>query len=307
VKKIEILGLETVPRIKKGDDLAKIVFDCCSEEIGGLDNGDVIVLTAKIASKALGLTRRLSDVKPGKNAAAISAKTGKDARWLQMIFDEGHELAAILPLRETVEGHIMASGNNHARSTELVEHEQAICITVDEAGRFHTCDAGIDGSNLPEDLVSLMPKDPDEVAARIRDRLEKLSGKKLAVLLSDTQIIPFGTIDLAIGSAGIEPRTKLFGEPDLFGKPKFGGLDLTVYEMAGACAMLFGQSGAGVPAAVIRGCRYEASETANVGNTLWPPAGSGGFARIIRRSMRATAEAHGLKNRILLKLASRFI
>jgi coenzyme F420-0:L-glutamate ligase/coenzyme F420-1:gamma-L-glutamate ligase len=307
MKKVEILGLETIPRIEAGDDLAEIITRCSEEEIGGLEDGDVVVLTCKITSKAAGLTRRLGEVEPGKRALAISRKTGKDARWLQMILDEGHTMLAILPLKGIVEGHIMDSGTDRARSAELVEHEQAVCVTMDAGGRVHTCDAGIDGSNLPGDLVSTMPTDPDAAAASLRQTLQERTGKKLAVILSDTQIIPFGTMDLAIGSAGIEPRTRMFGKPDMFGRPKFGGIELIAYEMTAACALLFGQTASGIPAAVIRGCDYRESETANIGNTLWPRPGEGGFAEIIRRTLRSTAAARPLKARILLRIASWFV
>jgi len=307
MKKVEILGLQTIPRIEAGDDLAEIVARCCDNEIGGLEDGDVVVVTCKIASKAAGLTRRLGRVKPGKRALAISRKTGKDARWLQMILDEGHTIVAILPLKGIVEKNIMDSGSDPARSAGLVKHERAVCVTMDPSGRFHTCDAGIDGSNMPGDTVSLMPKNPDATAASLRDELQKRTGKKLAVLLSDTQIIPFGTMDLAIGSAGIDPRARMFGRPDIFNKPKFGGIDLVAYEMTAASALLFGQTGSGIPVAVIRGCDYQASETANVGNTLWPRPGEAGFADIIARTLRASAATRGPRTRILLRIASWFV
>ncbi len=99
MKKIEVLGLQSVPEIKQGDNLAEIIVKCADSEIGGLQEKDIVVLTSKIVSKAAGLTKKLSEVKPGKKALAISRKTGKDAKWLQMIFDEGHKILAIMPLK----------------------------------------------------------------------------------------------------------------------------------------------------------------------------------------------------------------
>ena len=93
-----------------------------------------------------------------------------------------------------------------------------------------------------------MPEDPDRAAKEIREELKKLTGLELAVILGDTEMIPFGTIDLAVGSSGIAPVSREFGQKDLFGKPKFGGMDLTAHELCSASALVFGQVGAGIPA-----------------------------------------------------------
>lgn len=78
----------------------------------------------------------------------------------------------------------------------------------------------------------MLPEDPDAEARKVREQIQKLSGKRVAVILADTEMIPFGTIDVAVGSSGIEPISKKFGQKDLFGKPKFGGVDLVAYELA---------------------------------------------------------------------------
>ena len=307
MKKIEILGLQTIPEIKQGDSLAEIIIRCADAEIGGLKDKDIIVLTSKIVSKAAGRTRKLSEVKPGKRALAISRRTGKDAKWLQMIFDEGHKILAIIPIKGVVEQHIINASEDTERSRQLCEHEQALCITKGKDGKIHTCDAGIDGSNHPAGVVGLLPADPDREARKIREQIRKLSGKRLAVVLADTEIMPFGTMDFAVGSSGIEPRAKKFGQVDLFGKPKFGGMDLVAFELTSASAIVFGQTGASIPVAVIRGCEYEINETENISNTLCPVPGYTGMAKAIKATMRATAYAGGLKHRLLLQIASWFI
>ncbi len=308
MKKIEVLGLQSVPEIKPGDNLPEIIVRCAENEIGGLKEKDIVILTSKIVSKADGLLLRMSDVKPGPKALWISKKTGKDAQWLQMIFDEGDEILAILPLKGIVERQIMAaSGGDDECTKELVEHEQALCITMGKDGRVHTCDAGIDGSNHGPGILSRLPKDPDESAKKVREQIQKLIGKKLAVILADTEVIPFGTIDLAVGSSGISPRAKMFGKKDLFGKPKFGGIDLVAYELTAASALVFGQINAGIPVAIIRGYEYEINETENIANTLLPQGDGGGIREIIKSTMRATSYACGWNKRLLLRIASWFI
>ena len=91
--------MQTIPEVQQGNNLAEIIVNSANSEIGGLQDKDIIVLTSKIVSKAAGLIKKLSEVKPGKKALAISRKTGKDPKWLQMIFDKRHKILAIMPLK----------------------------------------------------------------------------------------------------------------------------------------------------------------------------------------------------------------
>ena len=307
MKKIEVLGLQTIPKIKQGDNLAQMVADCAEQEIGGLQKKDIVVLTSKIVSKAQGRVRRMSDVVPGEKAVYISQKTGKDAQWLQMIFDEDNEILAIMPLKGVIEKHIFGASDDAAVTNELVEHEQALCITLGKDGRLHTCDAGIDGSNHEKGVVSLLPEDPDQAAKDIRQELQKITGRKLAVILADTEMIPFGTMDFAVGSSGIAPVSKQFGHKDIFGKPKFGGMDLTAHEMCSASALVFGQTGAGIPVSIIRGYEYEINETANVANTMLLGNAGDGAGQAIKETIKATSYTKPALKRLLMQIASRFM
>jgi coenzyme F420-0:L-glutamate ligase/coenzyme F420-1:gamma-L-glutamate ligase len=306
MKKIEVLGLQAIPKIKQGDKLAEIIASAAEQEIGGLLKNDIVIITSKIVSKAQGRLRRIADVVPGEKALYISQKTGKDPVWLQMIFDEGDEILAIVPLKGIVEKHIINASQDTGISEDLVSHKQAICITLDRSGRLHTCDASIDSSNHEKGIVSLLPEDPDQAARDIRERLQKITGKKLAVILADTEIIPFGTMDFAIGSSGIDPVSKQFGQKDIFDKPKFGGIDLTAHELCAASALVFGQTDAGTPVAVIRGYDFQINETANVANTMLAGA-SGGFGNAIKQTLIATSWTKPFFKRLLLKLASWFV
>ena len=304
MKKIEVLGLQTIPDIKQGDDLPEIIVKSAGDEIGGLQAKDIVVITSKVVSKTLGRTRRLSEVAPGKKALAISARTGKDAKWLQMIFDEGHKILAIVPLKGVLKQHIINASQDSESGRALVEHEHALCITKGRDGRIHTCDSGIDSSNHPAGVVSLLPENPDAEAKKLRLQIQKLGGKQVSVILADTEMIPFGTMDFAVGSSGIETIAKQFSREDLFGRPKFGGIDLIAYELTSASALLFGQVGAGIPVVIIRNYEYEINETDNISNTILPRVEGNDITGAIKATVRATACAHGLKTRLLLKIAS---
>jgi coenzyme F420-0:L-glutamate ligase/coenzyme F420-1:gamma-L-glutamate ligase len=307
MKKIEILGLQAVPEIKAGDNLAQIICDCAKNENVGINEKDIFVLTSKIVSKALGLTRKKADVKVSKKAAKISKRTGKDPIWVQMILDAGHKIIAVIPLEGAITKYIVNGSTDAESSQRLCDNEKCIFITKSKTGSIHTCDAGIDGSNHPAGVVSLLPERPDDEARKIREQIQKLSGKQVAVILADTEMIPFGTMDFAVGSSGIEPVSKMFGDKDLFGKPKFGGIDLTVHELTAASTLVFGQTAGGIAAAVIRGCEYQISETANIANSLASKPGSTDVTNIIKVTLRATAHAKNLKSRLLLRIASWFV
>ncbi len=304
MKKFEVFGLQTLPEIQPGDNLPQIIIDCAGNEIGGLQAGDILILTSKIISKAMGLLKKKSDVKVTKSALAVSKRTGKDPVWVQMVMDEGHEIVAVIPLNGIFREHVMHSSQDTQCSNKLCEYEQCLLITISPGGTLHTCDAGIDGSNHPEGVVSFMPPEPDEVAEAVREEIKTSTGKEVAVILADTELMPFGTMDFAVGSSGIEPRGKEFGRNDNFGRPKFGGMDLTAHELAAAAALQFGQTNAGIPAAVIRGYQYNISNTENITNTLWPKGDKEQTRRAIKEIMRATAGARSLRQRLLLKIAS---
>jgi coenzyme F420-0:L-glutamate ligase/coenzyme F420-1:gamma-L-glutamate ligase len=308
MKKIEILGLQTVPEIRAGDDLAKIICDCAKNENVGINEKDIIVLTSKIVSKALGLIRKKSDVKVSKKALKISKKTGKDPVWVQMILDAGHQIVAVLPLEGAITKYVVNGSTDTESSQRLCDNEKCLFITRSKSGSIHTCDAGIDGSNHPAGIVSLFPENPDGEALKIRKEIEKIAGKNIAVVLADTELIPYGTIDIAVGSSGVNPCSIMFGKKDKFGKPKFGGIDLVGLELTAASALLFGQTDSGIPVTIIRGYDYQFDEKKNVSNTLRFAGDEKDISQIVRGVMRTTSYAvDGFSRKLLLRIGSWFV
>lgn len=297
MKKVEILGLGTVPDIKSGDKLGEIIVGCAEDEVGGIKERDIIVVTSKVVSKAENRVTTLSEVKPSKKALRLSRKTGKAASKIQLILDDGQEIVAVIPLSGLAEKYVIRSTKRPDQARQLLDKESCILVTRDGGGRVHTYDGGIDSSNHPEGVVSLPPFDPDRSAGEIRDEIKRLTGKEVAVLIADTEIVPFGSIDLATGCSGIEPITKRFGEPDRFGKPKFGGMDIIAYELTAAAALLFGQTDEGIPVAIIRGLDYAPNDKENVLNTL--AADRHQLRRAIGSAIKATANIGDFKDQML--------
>jgi coenzyme F420-0:L-glutamate ligase/coenzyme F420-1:gamma-L-glutamate ligase len=308
MKKIEIIGLQTIPEIKAGDNLPQIICDCAKNENVGINEKDIVVLTSKIVSKTLGLTRKKLDVKISKKALKISKKTGKDPVWVQMIFDAGHEVVAVIPLGGVITDYIAATSGDAQTSRRLCDSEKCLFVTKGPTGHIHTCDAGIDGSNHPEGIVSLFPNNPDDEALKVRKELQKITGKNIAVILADTELVPYGTIDTPVGSSGIDPCPMVFGKKDKFGRPKFGGADLVGLELTAASALLFGQTDAGIPVTIIRGYDYQFDETKNISSAPHYSGNKKEFYQIIRGAMKATSYVvKGIGKKFLLRIVSWFI
>ena len=308
MKKIEIIGLQTIPEIKAGNNLAQIICDCAKNENAGINEKDIIVLTSKIVSKALGLTRKKSDVKISEKAMKLAKKTGKDPIWVQMISDAGHKVIAILPLGGVITKYVISASTDAETSQKLCDNEKCLFITKSPTGSIHTCDAGIDGSNHPEGIVSLFPENPDGEALKIRKEIQKISGKNVAVVLADTELVPYGTIDTAVGSSGINPCSVMFGKKDKFGKSKFGGVDLVGIELTAASALLFGQTDAGIPATIIRGYEYQFDETKNISNTMRFAGEEKDIMQIVHGTMKLTSYAiEDFGKKLLLRVGSWFV
>ena len=82
------------------------------------------------------------------------------------------------------------------------------------------------------------------------------------MVISDTESNTsgkLGTIDVAVGASGIKPVTPHFASKEIYGRPKFGGIDITADEVASTAALLMGQVNEEIPAVIIRGLKYERS------------------------------------------------
>jgi coenzyme F420-0:L-glutamate ligase/coenzyme F420-1:gamma-L-glutamate ligase len=128
---------------------------------------------------------------------------------------------------------------------------------------FICASAGVDSSNAPAaNTVVLLPEDPDASAQHIRARLHELTGRTVAVLITDSFGRPWrqGTIDVALGAAGLEVMRDLRGTRDSVGYELHATMIATADELASAAELVMGKVD-GIPAAVIRGL-----EVAGAGN-----------------------------------------
>lgn len=276
-----VIGLR-LPEVKFGDDIADLIVEA-SREIGGLQDNDVVVVTSKVISKAKGYMISLDKVKPSRKAFRIARVTRKDPKLVQAILDHSEKIVAIIPVAEA-----LRESDFHRRfsrypevALKVIEKDPTILLVETCKGELLT-DAGIDSSNVPPGYLSYPPPDPDKEAREIREKIKRKTGKRVAVVITDTEftISRFGSVDIAIGVSGLDPIDRNFASPDLYGKPKYGGVDLIADEIAAAAALLMKQAAEKIPVAIVRGLDYDKREV-SIKDILIP-------SRIIRKTLIKT-------------------
>jgi coenzyme F420-0:L-glutamate ligase/coenzyme F420-1:gamma-L-glutamate ligase len=241
MRRLEVLPVEGIPEVRPGDDLAGLVARAVGEN---LRRGDVLVVTHKIVSKAEGRLVDLRAVEPSALAKGFAARYGRDPRQIEVVLGE---------------------------SRRLVRMERGLIIAETHQG-FVCANAGVDASNVPgDDMVCLLPVDPDASAARLRDALADRTGSDLAVIVSDSfgRAWREGITDVAIGVAGMEPLADYRGETDPHGFPLAASILAVADELAAAAELVMGKT-ARIPVAIIRGYPYEPA--AGTGRALIMPA-----------------------------------
>ncbi len=226
---ISLIGVAALPMVRQGDDLVALIVDALAAQATPLCDDDVVVVTSKIVSKAEGRFVDLGTVTPSSRARTLAAATDKDPRLVELVLRESTAISRARP------------GNL------IVRHRLGFTSSV----------AGIDHSNVGagDDLVLLLPADPDASAARLREGLELASGRRLSVVLSDTHGRPFrrGNIGMAIGVAGLPALLDLRGEVDLFGHV-LKATEVPLADMVAAAAgLIAGETVERLPVVVLRG------------------------------------------------------
>jgi coenzyme F420-0:L-glutamate ligase/coenzyme F420-1:gamma-L-glutamate ligase len=134
-------------------------------------------------------------------------------------------------------------------------------MIVETQHGFICANAGVDQSNVGEKQVTLLPKDPDGSARRIREEIQKHSGKTPGIIISDSfgRTWRVGTVDVAVGIAGIKPVKDERGLKDRHGYLLKAAVAAVADEIAAAAELVMGKT-AGVPVVVVRGCELEREE-----------------------------------------------
>jgi coenzyme F420-0:L-glutamate ligase/coenzyme F420-1:gamma-L-glutamate ligase len=141
--------------------------------------------------------------------------------------------------------------------------ENGLVITETPHG-FVCANGGIDASNVGPrsgDIVTLLPRDPDASAERIRAAVRERLGHDLPVIVSDSFGRPwrFGIVDVAIGVSGLLPLDDLRGTPDADGRVMKSTVRAVADEIASAGELVLGKT-ARRPIALVRGATFRRGE-----------------------------------------------
>jgi coenzyme F420-0:L-glutamate ligase/coenzyme F420-1:gamma-L-glutamate ligase len=240
VKRIELIGVEGLPEVGPQDDLGLLI----SERAEFLA-GDIVVVAQKIVSKSEGRLIKLADVTAGDDAVRIAERliAKPDPRMVQVVLDE---------------------------SVRVLRSERTL-ITETRHG-FVSANAGVDHSNVGgQDLVALLPVDPDASARRLRSRLRELTGVEVGVIVSDTFGRPWrlGIVNVALGVAGIPALNDLRGTVDDAGQPLTATVLAVADEIAASAGLVMGKT-ARTPVVIVRGLQLQGSGSGR--DLIRPPA-----------------------------------
>jgi len=262
---LRAIGVEGLPEIEEGMALGELIAARAE-----LRNGDVLVISQKIVSKAEGRVRRLSSAIPGAEARKLAAVLGKDPALVELILDE---------------------------SKEVLRAERGVLITETHHG-FVCANAGIDTSNLPEEgTACLLPEDPDASARRIRAEIIGAGGGEpgvdlsrqkrgvsgeahprlpptVALVIADSfgRAWRLGQSEVAIGCSGLQALDDWRGRNDAHGR-ELEATQIAVADEAAAAADLIRAKDSRTPAVVLRGLdRFVTSEDGPGAAALRRPA-----------------------------------
>lgn len=234
---VAILPVNGIPELHPGDDLNAILGDAL-EQSGGLQDGDVVVVTHKVVSKAEGALVDLTTVEPSPFANKWADAWGKDARQVEVVLQQAKRIVR------------MHNGLIVAES-----HHGFICAN-----------AGVDASNADVDKVVLLPKDPDASAVAIREALisrffADQPDARLGVVITDSFGRPWrnGIVNVAIGVAGISPLNDYRGQHDPAGYELRATVLAVADELAGAAELVMHKTHR-VPVAVIRNYEWSGED-----------------------------------------------
>jgi coenzyme F420-0:L-glutamate ligase/coenzyme F420-1:gamma-L-glutamate ligase len=236
--RVEIVALDGIPEIAPGHDLAAILVAAIERTPGVLPllADDVLVVTQKAVSKAENAIVDLTTIEPRPEAVAFAERWDRDPRQIEVVLREARR---------------------------VVRMEHGVLITETPHG-FVCANGGVDASNVGPasgQIVTLLPKDPDASARRIREVVAARFGADVPVIVSDSFGRPWrwGITDVAIGVSGLEPIEDLRGTPDADGRVMRSTIRASADEIASAAELAFGKTG-GRPAAIVRGAHPRRGE-----------------------------------------------
>jgi coenzyme F420-0:L-glutamate ligase/coenzyme F420-1:gamma-L-glutamate ligase len=233
-EEVRIIPVRGIGEVHPGDDLAATILTALERQDQPLADGDVLVVTQKIVSKAEGRIVDPQEITPSPFARVIAQQGIKDAGYYEIVLGE---------------------------SRRIVKMDRGVLVTETHHGLI-CANAGVDESNVAGGrAVTLLPVDSDRSAAALRTVLLQRVGVAVAVIISDTFGRPWreGQVNIAIGVAGLAPLADYTGQPDGYGYTMHASIIAVADELASAAELVMGKIDA-VPVAIIRGYGFTPAE-----------------------------------------------
>lgn len=207
------------------EDLVEAALEALKKQNLQLDDNDVLAVTSKAIAYAEGRLINLHYVKPSNKAMAFARQFSLEPEFAELMLREA----------EKIYGGV----------------EKAV-LTLKKG--ILTPNAGIDSKNAPEGHVILWPVNPQNWAKKIREEIKERTGKKIAVLIVDSSLVPLrrGTMGLALAVAGFKPVRDLRGKMDLFGKKIRITQHAVADNLASAAHILMGEDAEKIPIVLIK-------------------------------------------------------
>jgi coenzyme F420-0:L-glutamate ligase/coenzyme F420-1:gamma-L-glutamate ligase len=223
---VHILPVVGMGEVEPNSDLAAAIGAALAAQGTPLEDGDILVVTQKVVSKAESCVVHLNEIEPSALASEWAARWQKDARVVELV------------LRQ---------------SRRIVRMDRGVIISETHHGLV-CANAGVDCSNVGGDRATLLPPDPDASAERLRAALSQASGAQIGVVISDTfgRAWREGQTNIAIGAAGVEVLRHFEGQLDPTGYELRVTMLATADELASAAELVMGKVD-GVPVALVRG------------------------------------------------------
>jgi coenzyme F420-0:L-glutamate ligase/coenzyme F420-1:gamma-L-glutamate ligase len=238
---LQIFGIPDIPEIVEGVDLADVIVEAAAAASTPLQDGDIVVVTSKIVSKAEGRIVELADVSPSPFAVQWSTEWDKDPAVTEIVLREAKRVVRQL-------GPVLITETRHG---------------------FVCANSGVDQSSSgAAGRVVVLPDDPDASARNIRSALARHE-IDAAVIISDTfgRAWREGQTDIAIGIAGMQAIRSYIGQFDPHGHEFKVQAVCLADELAGAAELVKGNISR-MPVGVIRGYAWEPDDTATIAPVL---------------------------------------
>jgi len=228
---LELFSIPDIPEIKKGDDLAGIILKSAKRGHITIEDGDILVVTQKIVSKAEGRVFSKDSIDTTPFAEKLAKYTGHDPEYMELVLRSSKRIVRMadgLVISQTHHGFVMAN-------------------------------SGVDSSNSGgKDRIVTLPEKPDKSAQQIKKSIEASTGKKIAVIISDTFGRPWrnGQVNMAVGIAGLNPIVDYRGQKDNDGRMMKATQIAAADELCSAAELVSGKTKR-LPVVIIRNYPFE--------------------------------------------------